>query len=102
MNTFAQFHVATDLVFRSLFKGDNLYDLVNRPDPDSLAINSESSIQQILIVDAEDKIFDSTDENDIRTLYKPDNKDLPIGIGNLKNDLDRNRRQAKYNVSASP
>ncbi|MCI0387527.1 MAG: ATP-binding protein [Acidobacteria bacterium] len=81
--------LANDLVFRSLFKGDNLYDLVNRPNPDSLAINSESSIQQILIVDAEDKIFDSTDENDIGTLYKPDNKDLPIGIGNLKNDLDQ-------------
>src|SRR5215468_5543779 len=80
--------LATGLVFRSLFKGENLYDLVNLPDPDSLAINSESSIQQILIVDSEGKIFDSTDKKDIGTLYKPKDKDSPIGMGNLKNELN--------------
>src|SRR5262249_21051532 len=47
-----------------------------------------SSIQQILIVDAEGKIFDSTDKKDIGTPYKPDDKGPPIGIGNLRNDLD--------------
>src|SRR5262249_1834462 len=80
--------LATGLVFRSLFKGENLYDLVNLPDPDSLAINSESSIQQILIVDSEGKVFDSTDKKDIGTLYKPKDKDSPIGMGNLKNELN--------------
>jgi signal transduction histidine kinase len=79
--------VATDLVFRSLFEGDNLYDLVNRPDPKSLAVNSESSIQQILVVDAEGKIFDSTNKNDIGKPYKPDNKDKPLAMGNLRNEL---------------
>src|SRR5262249_14494449 len=80
--------LATGLVFRSLFEGENLYNLVNQSDQKSLAINSESSIQQILIVDAEGKIFDSTDKKDIGTPYKPDDKGPPIGIGNLRNDLD--------------
>jgi len=80
--------LATGLVFRSLFKGENLYDLVNLPSPDSLAINSESSIQQILIVDSEGKIFDSTNKKDIGTPYKPKDKDSPIGMGNLKNELN--------------
>src|SRR5262245_44510376 len=80
--------IATGLVFRSLFEGEHLYDLVNLSDPKSLAINSESSIQQILIVDAEKKIFDSTDKKDIGTPYKSNDEDLPIGMGNLKKDLD--------------
>ena len=56
--------VATGLVFRSLFEGENLYDLVNQPDPKSLAVNSESSIRHIFVVDGEGKIYDSADEND--------------------------------------
>ena len=81
--------LATGLVFRSLFKGDDLYDLINLPDPESLAINSESVIKQIFIVDSENKIFDSTDKNEIGTPYQPDDKDQPIGMGNLKAGLNQ-------------
>ena len=80
--------LATGLVFRSLFKGDELYNMVNLSDPESLAVNSDSAIKQIFIVDSENKIFDSTDKNAIGKPYKPDHNDQPVGMGNLKNDLD--------------
>jgi hypothetical protein len=56
--------LATDLVYRSLSEGENLYVLVNQPGQNSLAVNSESSIRHIFIVDEEGKIFDSTDQKD--------------------------------------
>src|SRR5262249_49711681 len=51
--------LAIDLVLRSLDKGEYLYNLVNHKDQNSLAINSESIVRRIFIVNEEDKIFDS-------------------------------------------
>ena len=77
--------LAMDLVYRSLFKGEYLYNLVNQPDQDSLAVNSESSIRHIFVV-TEGKVFDSTDENDIgKPFPKTFTDEAPlISMGDLK------------------
>ncbi len=87
--------IATGLVFRSLDEGEQLYDLVNLPGPDSLAINAESSIQQIFIGTSENKIFDSTDKNDIDKPIPPEFRKnvLPIATGNLNNQLGEIARE---------
>jgi signal transduction histidine kinase len=61
--------LATDLVLRSLDNPSHLYDLVKQKDMYSLVINSESIVRHILIVDEEGKIFDSTDEKDIKRQF---------------------------------
>ena len=83
--------LATDLVYRSLSTGENLYDLVNQPAQNSLAVNSESSIRHIFIVDEEGKIFDSTDRKDKK---KPFAKAFPdeaqsISTGDLRGDVGK-------------
>jgi len=80
--------LATDLVYRSLFKGEYLYDLVDQPDQSSLAVNSESIIRHIFIVDEEEKIFDSTDKKDIGTPYTFTDEAPVISPGDLKGDVD--------------
>jgi len=82
--------LANDLVFRSLFKGEYIYNLVNQPDQNSPYINSESIIRHIFVVEADGKIFDSTDKNDIGKPIPKEFTDpsLPIKLGNLKKDLD--------------
>ncbi len=79
--------VAIELVLRSLDKGEYLYNLVNQNDPKSLAINSESIIRHIFIVDEEKKIFDSTDRNDIGKTYNPDVEASLISPGELKDHI---------------
>lgn len=81
--------LAIDLVYRSLFEGRYLYKMVNQPDQDSLAINSESSIRRILVVTAEGIVFDSTEEKDIGQPYKAFTDEAPlISPGDLKGDVD--------------
>lgn len=81
--------LATDMVYRSLSEGQYLYDLVNRPDNRSLEINSGSVISHILVVDAEGKVFDSTDERDIRQSYGQFTADAPsFSRGDLKGGAD--------------
>jgi signal transduction histidine kinase len=83
--------LATDLVYTSLSKGENLYDLVNKPDQNSLAVNSESSIRHIFIVDEEGKIFDSTDQKDIEKIFAkafPDEAQS-ISTGDLRGDVGK-------------
>jgi signal transduction histidine kinase len=82
--------LATGLVFRSLFEGENLYDLVNQPNSESLAVHSESSIRHIFVVDAEGKIFDSTDKNDLGKPFPKTYADEAqrISMGNLRNVFD--------------
>jgi signal transduction histidine kinase len=89
--------LATDLVYRSLSEGQYLYDLVNRPDQSSLVVNSESIIHHILVVDAEGKVFDSTDEKDIGQSFEQITGDAPsFSRGDLKGDVDEIRdRQSR-------
>jgi signal transduction histidine kinase len=79
--------LATDLVYRSLNEGKSLYNLVNQPDTNSLQVNSESAIRHILVVDAEGKVFDSTEEADIEQPFKQVAEDAPpFTPGDLKGD----------------
>jgi signal transduction histidine kinase len=81
--------LATDLVYRSWGEGQYLYDLVSHPDQNSLTVNSESIIRHILVVDAEGKVFDSTEEEDIGQPFKQVAEDAPpFSRGDLKGDLD--------------
>src|SRR5262249_47420222 len=100
--------LATDLVYRSLSSGKNLYDLINQPDQSSLTVNSESSIRQIFIVDEEGKIFDSTNQKDIE---KPFAEEFPdeaqsISTGDLRGDGgqigDKEFRKLHYSITTSP
>jgi signal transduction histidine kinase len=99
--------LATDLVYRSLSEGENLYVLVNLPDQNSLAVNSESSISHIFIVDEEGKIFDSTEKKDIE---KPFAKAFPdiaqsISTGDLRGDVgqigDTPFRKLHFSITTS-
>jgi signal transduction histidine kinase len=99
--------LATDLVYRSLSEGGNLYDLV-KSDQSSLTVNSESSIRHIFIVDEEGKIFDSTDKKDIE---KPFAKTFPdeaqsISTGDLKGDGDKTGdkqiRTLHFSITTTP
>lgn len=81
--------LAIDLVLRSLDKGEYLYNLVKQGDQNSLAINSESIIRRIFIVNEEDKIFDSTDMNDVRKTYKGADVASLASLGELKADFGK-------------
>jgi signal transduction histidine kinase len=81
--------LATDLVYRSLSEGKYLYNLVNQPGQDSLTVNSDSIIRHILVVDAAERVFDSTDERDIGQPFKQIAEDAPrFTLGDLKGDVD--------------
>ena len=84
--------LAIDLVFRSLFNGEYIYDLVNQPDQSSPKINSESIIRHIFVVEADGKIFDSTNKKDIGNPLPANitSEALPISLGNLNGDLNDN------------
>src|SRR5262245_51866286 len=99
--------LATDLVYRSFSKGEYLYDLVNQPAQNSLAVNSESSIRHIFIVNEEGKIFDSTNRKDIG---RPFAKDFPdeaqsISTGDLRRDVgkigDREIHPLHFSITTS-
>jgi signal transduction histidine kinase len=99
--------LATDLVYTSLSKGENLFDLVNKPDQNSLAVNSESSIRHIFIVDEEGKIFDSTDAKDIEKTFAkafPDEAQS-ISTGDLRGDFgeigDRKIHTLHFSITTS-
>jgi signal transduction histidine kinase len=83
--------LATDLVYRSLSKAENLYDLVNQPGQNSLAVNSESNILHIFIVDEEGKIFDSTDKKDIERVFAKEYPEIAqsISTGDLRGDVGK-------------
>src|SRR5262245_44745937 len=100
--------LATDLVYRSLSTGKNLYDLVKETDNNSLAINSESSIRHIFIVDDNGDIFDSTNKQD---MYKPFAQVFPdesksISTGDLSGDVgkigDEEFRKLHFSITTSP
>jgi signal transduction histidine kinase len=81
--------LATDIVYRSLSEGKYLYDMVNQPDENSLAINSESIIRHILVVNAEGRVFDSTDEKDIGQPYKQFIEEASsVSVEDLKRHVD--------------
>src|SRR5262245_37758212 len=76
--------LAFDLVLRSLDKPEYLYKLVNQKDQNFQAINSESIIRRIFIVDEEKKIFDSTNKNDIGKTFNRDDEASLASLGELK------------------
>jgi signal transduction histidine kinase len=82
--------LATDTVYRSLAEGKYLWELANQPDKsDSLTVNDQSVIRHILVVDAANKIYDSTNEKDIGQSFKRIAEDAPpFSIGDLKDDSD--------------
>lgn len=79
--------LATTLVLDSLLKGKSLYNLVKQQNQDGLVINPESIVRQIFIVDEENKIFDSTNKNDVDKPYKPTDEAQPISPGELKSNI---------------
>jgi signal transduction histidine kinase len=100
--------LATDLVYRSLSEGENLYVLVNQPGQNSLAVNSESSIRHIFIVDEEGKIFDSTDQKDNEKLFAKEYPEIAqsISTGDLRGDVgkigDEEFRKLHFSITTSP
>ena len=100
--------LATDLVYRSLSEGENLYVLVNQPGQYSLAVNSESSIRHIFIVDEEGKIFDSTDQKDNEKLFAKEYPEIAqsISTGDLRGDVgkigDEEFRKLHFSITTSP
>src|SRR5262245_50387016 len=100
--------LATDLVYSSLSTGENLYDLVNKPGQNSLAVNAESIIRHIFIVNEEGKIFDSTNEKDKKKLFAkafPDEAQS-ISTGDLKGDVskigDKQISTLHFSITTSP
>ncbi len=79
---------ATEIVLRSLNEGKYLYDLVDPKKGGTLAVNSESAIQHILVVDSLTKeISDSTDRSDIGQRLDAEISELPAWhLGDLKKD----------------
>ncbi|MBO0858655.1 MAG: HAMP domain-containing protein [Chloracidobacterium sp.] len=100
--------IATDLVYRSLSTGKNLYDLVNQPGQNSLPVNSESSVRHIFIVDEEGKIFDSADKRDIERTFAKDYPDIAqsINTGDLRGDLgtigDKRIHPLHFSITTTP
>jgi signal transduction histidine kinase len=68
---------AIDLASRSLSEGSYLYNLVNRPDSESLAIDSESVIRHIFVVEKNGNILDSTNRLDVGQQFQSVFRDLP-------------------------
>jgi signal transduction histidine kinase len=99
--------LATDLVYRSLSEGEDLYVLVNLPEQNSLAVNSESSIRHIFIVDEEGKIFDSTNQKDVGEPFAKAFPDIAqsISTGDLRGDVgqigDTPFRKLHFSITTS-
>ncbi len=80
---------ATDIVYRSFSEGTYIYNIVNQPDSNSLAVNDESIIRHILVVESNGNIFDSTDRNDLGQQFKSVLGNFPVvQLGDLKLDTD--------------
>lgn len=97
---------ATEVVLRSLNEGKYLYNLVDPGRGGTLAVNSESAIRHILVVDSVTKeISDSTDRNDIGQRLDAAIPDLPIWqIGDLKRDelnSDERDRTIQFSFTTS-
>jgi signal transduction histidine kinase len=81
--------LATETVSRSFSEGLYVYNLVNQPESDSLAISPESFIRHILIVEEDGKIFDSSDRNDLGQQFQSKFKDIPsVKFSNLKRNIN--------------
>ncbi len=102
--------VATDLVYTSLSEGKYLYNMVNRPDQNTLTVNSESVIRRILVVTDEGIIFDSTEEKDIDKPFKQFERlfgaEAPqFSLGDLKSDADeggdKESRSLRFTITTS-
>lgn len=81
--------VAIDLVLGSLYRGENLYDLVKQKNNNGLTIDAESIVQRIFIVDEEDQIYDSTEKNDIDKPYKHSEQSPTINPGKFSANIGK-------------
>jgi hypothetical protein len=81
--------VAIDLVLRSLYRGEHLYDLVDQRGQNSLTIDAESIVRHIFIVDEEGQIYDSTNKDDNGKPYNHADQPPPIKPGDLKASIGK-------------
>lgn len=81
---------STEIAIRSTSEGKYLFDLVDPAKGGTLAVNPESIIRHILVIDSETReISDSTDRDDINQKLETAITDLPIWqLGDLKGDAD--------------
>jgi signal transduction histidine kinase len=69
--------LANGLVYQSFSSGAYLFELANNPDKSSLVVNDESIIRNILLVEEDGKVYDSTVREDIGRQLNPDFRDVP-------------------------
>lgn len=77
--------LANDLVYQSFAQGRYLYDLIGDPDNLGSAVNDESIIRHILIVEEDGRVHDSTERDDVGRQLAAAIKDLPsLRRGDIK------------------
>ena len=69
--------LANNLVYQSFSSGTYLYELANNPEKSSLVVNKSSIIRNILLVEEDGKVYDSTDRADIGRQVKAELRDVP-------------------------
>jgi signal transduction histidine kinase len=70
--------LANDLVYQSFSSGAYLYELANNPEKSSLVVNDTSIIRNILLVEDDGKVYDSTVREDIGRQLRPEFRDVPL------------------------
>ncbi len=79
--------LANDVVYQSFSSGTYLYELVNNPEQSSLVVNDESIIRDILLVEEDGKVYDSTERSEIGLQLTAAIKDVPsLRRGDIKFD----------------
>ncbi|MEP7274096.1 MAG: ATP-binding protein, partial [Acidobacteriota bacterium] len=79
--------LANDVVYQSFSSGTYLYELVNNPDRSSLVVNDKSIIRDILLVEEDGKVYDSTERSEIGRQLTAAIKDVPsLRRGDIKLD----------------
>ena len=84
--------LANDIIYQSFPSDKYLYELVNRTQEDgvaSLAVNSDSIIRHILVVDENWRIINSSEEHDLWQQLPAEIRELPaLRKGDIKLDED--------------
>lgn len=80
--------LANDVLYQSVSGSKYLFQLVNLGEAGSLAVNNESVIRHILVVDEARKIVNSTDSKDLGQQLSPEISALPpLQKGDIKDDV---------------
>ena len=69
--------LANDLVFQSFSSGVYLFELANNPEKSSLVVNNTSIIRNILLVEEDGKVYDSTVREDIGRQLRQEFREVP-------------------------